>query len=213
MGEGSFLFSAPEGKNQEGNQPRAMLGIRIAASDRGVLISEAIPGTPAARSGLREGDLILKVNGKPATKDSLSQMIGKSQPGKTLNLVIARGDKQEKKKVKLAKWNEKQMNPPGDDDHEEEGQRKARLPRGMIFELNTDGDMDPEEMQRIMEHIMEEGGDEDDIHAFFMGRDDDDENRMNSHAEVVIEIDGNEGFDEEMIEHMIVFATLRADGR
>lgn len=150
MGSDTFILANNQRLSQEEKRPRAMLGIRIAPSDRGVLISEAIKGTPAAKAGLREGDLIIKVNGKAATRESLSELISKSQPGKSLNLMVARGDKQERMKVKLAQWNDERMNPsPGD-------------AGGMLFEVNGDEDM------------------------------------------IFIELEGDEAFDEEMLERMIM---------
>jgi serine protease Do len=43
----------------------------IPSEEKGVLVKQIVPGTPAARSGIRQGDLILEINRQPITSVSV----------------------------------------------------------------------------------------------------------------------------------------------
>ncbi len=59
------------------------------SGDAGVL-----PDTPADRAGLKEGDIITKVNGKAITEDkNLTTLLGAHKPGDLVTLTVVRGDK------------------------------------------------------------------------------------------------------------------------
>jgi hypothetical protein len=59
--------------------------------DRGVIVSELLPATPAARSGLRTGDVITAVDAKPVDNaDLFSLAILSHPPGATVNLDVLR---------------------------------------------------------------------------------------------------------------------------
>ena len=55
------------------------------------LIDKVLPDGPGARAGLREGDLILTVNGTPVADTEQARNIIRSQPGKTVHLHLQRG--------------------------------------------------------------------------------------------------------------------------
>ncbi len=58
-------------------------------------ISEVFPGLPAARAGLRKGDLVRRVGPEPvATWEELATRIRKARPGEPLVLTVLRGDKE-----------------------------------------------------------------------------------------------------------------------
>jgi serine protease Do len=61
---------------------------------QGVLLSEVRPDTPAARSGLRRGDLVLKAAGREVRKaDELRNLVAAQAPGSVLPLEIEREGK------------------------------------------------------------------------------------------------------------------------
>ncbi|OGE76262.1 MAG: hypothetical protein A3C85_00280 [Candidatus Doudnabacteria bacterium RIFCSPHIGHO2_02_FULL_48_21] len=97
---------------QFGKVRRAFLGVRyvivtesVASAenlsvDYGALIVDdatpgIVPGSPADRAGLREGDIILEVSGERITFDNpLSEIMKKRNPGDRVNLKIQRGSSQ-----------------------------------------------------------------------------------------------------------------------
>lgn len=71
-------------------EAREQLGIE---AERGVLVSEVAPGSSAARAGLRSGDVIIEVQGKPVSGPAeLAGALGKLGSGQVARLKVARGD-------------------------------------------------------------------------------------------------------------------------
>ncbi|MDV3468071.1 Do family serine endopeptidase [Stenotrophomonas sp. C3(2023)] len=61
---------------------------------RGALVNEVVPGSPSARAGLQQLDVIRTVNGKPIGDSSqVPPMIGMMAPGSKVTLGILRGGK------------------------------------------------------------------------------------------------------------------------
>jgi len=66
----------------------------VIAEVEGILVVRVIPNSPAERSGLRRGDVIVSVNGQPikegAVLQSLVEQVGLNQ---SLKLNVQRGDR------------------------------------------------------------------------------------------------------------------------
>src|SRR5688572_1646125 len=78
------------------------LGIYLASSDEPV-VAEVIPGSPAAKAGLRVGDQILAVDDQPTpTRDELIEAIGSKKVGDRVQLKLRRGDQEPVVIVSLA---------------------------------------------------------------------------------------------------------------
>lgn len=61
-----------------------------------------LPGSPGAKAGLREGDIIIKVNGDAVNRDNpLQNVIARFQPGDEVTLTIFRDGKEQTVKLKL----------------------------------------------------------------------------------------------------------------
>jgi serine protease Do len=57
----------------------------------GVVVSEILPDAPATSSGLRAGDLIVTIDGRPVTETRvLQRLVGSTAPGRELRVVVLR---------------------------------------------------------------------------------------------------------------------------
>ena len=75
------------------------LGLKEA---RGVAISSVTPGGPADKAGLKQGDVILQVNGKTVNDaNELRNMIASMAPGTDVTLTIARNGAEQQVHAKL----------------------------------------------------------------------------------------------------------------
>jgi len=63
------------------------------AFETNLVVSELEPGGPAEAAGLRDGDVVLEVNGKPATRDDAAALRYHS-PGETIHLRVRRDDRE-----------------------------------------------------------------------------------------------------------------------
>lgn len=80
---------SPELRNQINRDPE--VGFRV-QDDQGVVIFRVAPNSPAARAGLRAGDVIKKINGQTVTKDSqVQQAVEAASVGGNMQLEVNRG--------------------------------------------------------------------------------------------------------------------------
>ncbi len=106
---------------QHGNVTRGWMGIAIqevtpslakafnVPPERGALIGDVEPNSPAAKAGLQRGDIITTLQGQPVTgPNELRLQIAQMTPGTELKLAILRNGKQQEITVKLAEMPETQ---------------------------------------------------------------------------------------------------------
>ena len=83
---------------------KAFLGVSTKASEEGAVVVNVSPESPAAKAGLKEDDIITKINS--ANIDGpveLFEQIGKYKPEDKINLEYIREGKKNKKEIVLAK--------------------------------------------------------------------------------------------------------------
>jgi len=72
--------------------PQLAEGLGLDTGERGVVVSNVEPGSPAAEAGLRQGDLIKEVNRGPIQNlDDYTRMTEKAKKGESVVLLIERG--------------------------------------------------------------------------------------------------------------------------
>jgi M6 family metalloprotease-like protein len=84
-------------------EQRALLGVQVGdAAEGGAPVTRVTPGFPAEKAGIRVGDRILEIDGRPLGADRLSDRLSDRKPGDTVTLLLRRGEGTEEVKVTLA---------------------------------------------------------------------------------------------------------------
>lgn len=70
----------------------------------GVLIAEVIKDTPAQAAGLRDGDLIVAIDGRPIVETrALQRLVGGTTAGREIALLVLRGGQRESVRVRVGR--------------------------------------------------------------------------------------------------------------
>jgi serine protease Do len=86
------------------SQPHGWLGISVAPVDVGAEVSEITAGSAAEKAGLKNGDLIKRLDGATLqSSDDLIERLSKMPPNKNVSLSILRKDKDMELKVTLGR--------------------------------------------------------------------------------------------------------------
>jgi len=79
---------------------RAQANLKVAGVKEGVFVEEVTPGGPSARGGMKEGDVITAINGKPIHDgNQLVGIVSTTPVGSTLDLTVDREQKKHDLKV------------------------------------------------------------------------------------------------------------------
>jgi serine protease Do len=105
MRGGNFYGPGEQFKMFSADSNRAMLGVTTEKSGDGVEVQSITKESAAAKAGLKEGDVITKINDqKIETPDQLSAAIKKQKPGDKVNITYLRDKKEQKTSAELGKW-------------------------------------------------------------------------------------------------------------
>jgi S1-C subfamily serine protease len=63
------------------------------SASQGARVASVLPGSPAERAGIHEGDIIVSVNGRPVTPGALRAEIRRAGIGRSISLVLQRGSR------------------------------------------------------------------------------------------------------------------------
>jgi serine protease DegQ len=89
------------GVQMEEISPEQARALRL-SDQTGALVTAVVPGGPAERAGLRRGDVVRMINGKPVTDSGmLLREITSLAPGQTAELTISRNGKEQQVKLEV----------------------------------------------------------------------------------------------------------------
>jgi len=87
------------------DENRAMLGVVTEETEGGVKVTEITAESAAKKAGIKEGDIIKKINEtKIEDPDELTEAIRKHKPGEKVTVTLLRDKKEQKVTAELGKW-------------------------------------------------------------------------------------------------------------
>ncbi|WP_287128967.1 HhoA/HhoB/HtrA family serine endopeptidase [Candidatus Cyanaurora vandensis] len=99
----SMLGLTPEIVDQIKQDPSA--DIPVPTTDKGVLVQRVVPDSPAAKGGVKKGDVITAVDGKPVTDArSVQDAVGNRKVGDPVEFTILRDNKTQKIAIKTVEY-------------------------------------------------------------------------------------------------------------
>ncbi len=85
-------------------EARPWAGFTMGTAAGGVKVGRVLPTSPAAKAGLRSGDVIQKINGRAVTTpQQVIRITGRAKPGRTLRIQLQRGGRTLNKWLRLVK--------------------------------------------------------------------------------------------------------------
>jgi hypothetical protein len=113
----------------------------------GVLVDRVIEGLPAAKAGLKQGDVIIEFDGeRPVKAETVREVLSKKDVGDTINVTVLREGESRRLKVKLAAYDPSKFGTPG--------AVGGRGGPGGIYQVQPLEGLDQEQMQKLMEEHM-----------------------------------------------------------
>ena len=144
------VLIAESGGGDEKGTGKGYLGVRVAAAQGGLRVVSLDGDGPAAKAGIRAGDVIRAVDGQLVrTPEALRRLIEAKKPGTRVTLTYERGERELQAVVELGE---------APADARIEATPAAGLPEGLAPQLREllqrqlgRGDVDPEELLRLLQ--------------------------------------------------------------
>jgi S1-C subfamily serine protease len=138
----------------DGDDPRPFLGVHLEeGTDTGTVITKVIEDTGAERAGLREGDIIVAIDGEELDGSwSMTKRILKKEPGDSIDLEIVRDGNRETVTAELGEREGLSRMFVGEFDSEEFEAQMEQLEEQLHLQLE-DLDIDLEELHEHLEDI------------------------------------------------------------
>jgi hypothetical protein len=91
---GHRLYLKP-GRQFDRQENRNMSGLRIARKDGSLVVHTVLPSSPGGEAGVREGDVVVELDGKPVESLSVRTFVQlfESAEGREVSLTLQRGDR------------------------------------------------------------------------------------------------------------------------
>jgi S1-C subfamily serine protease len=88
---------------QSGRVARAYLGVEGRSAADGVLVERILPASPAASAGVRNSDVVQKLDGQPVrSMDDITAVLGRHAPGDVIDIEVRNGGQPRGLKATLA---------------------------------------------------------------------------------------------------------------
>jgi C-terminal processing protease CtpA/Prc len=98
----ALLALAGTAEAQRGDAPRGRMGVYFeweGRDAREARVADVEGGSPAERAGVRRGDVVVRVNGAPATEEAIDRLRDRLHAGDTVRLRVRRGRAEEERRV------------------------------------------------------------------------------------------------------------------
>lgn len=120
--------------------------LRSFGAEYGVVVNQVTPGSPADKAGLRRGDVIIAVNGKPIKRgDELVQIVSDTPVGSKLRIEYLRNKRKESTTIEVGDRNviigqtrEGSESGPDDEESAESAGLLGIIPRGLTREQSQE---------------------------------------------------------------------------
>jgi len=96
--------------------PEITSSMKFPNGQKGVLITQIYPDSPAKKAGLQEQDLIIEVNGSPVNKSNeLQRTIAETPPGQQVQVTVLRNGSPTKKTIKIEEFKNDTLSKSGEE--------------------------------------------------------------------------------------------------
>ncbi|MDH3628545.1 MAG: PDZ domain-containing protein [Acidobacteriota bacterium] len=141
-----------------GDKAPAFLGVGVERSDEGARITHVIPDSPAAEAGLKEGDIILNINGESIESPmDVTHNVWGASPGDRIQIEVQRDGRTERIDANLSESDRMFGHGMGHFDAEEFGHRMEEMAE-RFENMDFNFEFDSEELEERMEQLGERLG-------------------------------------------------------